>query len=441
MNSLNDIISIIDELKSTNSSRAKQHILRKNNQNELLKKILIYAYGDKKFKIQQKTIDKMDLNNEEDNDMWNHNIFKMLDYLDINNINNNIVTEVEKLIRYYSNDKMQNLILDIIRKDLRCNISVKTINAAIPGLIPTFGVMLAESYEKHKKVIEGKEFILSTKLDGSRLLVINRENEILFYTRAGKRMEGLVELEESFKQLPNGCYDGELIAEGEFDNSAEQYKATMKRSRVKGKKSGLKMMCYDFVENEKEFWSGKCNTRCIDRKNRLQEILENNKVKHIEYLYPLYVGKDVDMIEKYSAEAVANQEEGIMCSIADSPYETKRVKSLLKVKLFKTADVLVTDIVEGTGKYVGMVGALKCKFMYNGKVYDVETGSGLQDSERKLFWNNPSLILNKIITIKCFEISKNSSTGNYSLRFPTINLRYPDLIRIDKFTIEDTNVD
>ena len=436
MNSLNDIVSIINELKSTNSSRAKQHILRKNNQNELLKKILFYTYGDKQFKIKQKTIEKMNFNDKDDDDIWNHNIFRMLDFLATNNINSNIVNEVEKLIRYYPDDRIKMLILDIIQKDLRCNISVKTINTAIPGLIPTFGVMLAESYDKHKKAIEGKEFILSTKLDGSRLLVINRKNETLFYTRAGKRMDGLVELEESFKQLPNGCYDGELIAEGKFDNSAEQYKTTMKRSRIKGKKTGLKMMCYDFVENEKEFWSGKCNIKCIDRKARLQEVLENNKVDHIEYLYPLYIGADVDMIEKYSAEAVANQEEGIMCSIADSPYETKRVKTLLKVKLFKTADVLVEKIHRGEGKYADTLGRITVSFLYKGNKYSIDCGSGFSENQRHFYYKNPNEIVGKIVTLKYFEISKNQQ-GGYGLRFPI----WLDIIRDDKFTLEDTNID
>lgn len=435
MYSLNDIVKIVEELESTNSTKAKQHILRKNSENDLLKKILVFTYDTNlQYGIKQKTIDKMTFTTTE-SDKWNANVWCMLDELASSNINNTLIWEVEKLLCYFD-DSLKDLIIKILLKDLRCNISVKTINAAIPGLIPTFGVMLAESYEKHKKAIEGKEFILSTKLDGSRLLVINRENEILFYTRAGKRMEGLVELEESFKQLPNGCYDGELIAEGEFDNSAEQYKETMKRSRVKGKKSGLKMMCYDFVENEKEFWSGKCNTKCIDRKNRLQEILENNKVEHIEYLYPLYIGKDVDMIEKYSAEAVANQEEGIMCSIADSPYETKRVKSLLKVKLFKTADVLVEKIHKGEGKYANTLGRITVSFLYEGNKYSIDCGSGFSESQRDYYYANPGEIVGKVVTLKFFEISKNQQ-GGYGLRFPI----WLNIIRNDKFTIEDTNVD
>ena len=283
MEGLLDIYKIIKEIRDCSSSKAKNHILTKNSNNELLKRILIYTYNDNQYGIKQTTLDKMSF---DDNGVskWGCNVFKMLDELASSNINKELTNEVEKFINYFTDEKVRELIICILLKDLRFGMNVKSINKAIPNLIPIFGVQLAESYEKHKKIVNGKEFILSTKLDGGRLLVINRENETLFYTRAGKRMEGLIELEKDFKNLPIGCYDGELIAEGAFENSAEMYNATMKRSRVKGVKRGLKMMCYDFIEVEKDFWNGKCKVKCVDRKNRLQEILEKHKTNEYAYV-------------------------------------------------------------------------------------------------------------------------------------------------------------
>ena len=79
-------------------------------------------------------------------------------------------------------------------------------------------------------------------------------------------MEQLIELEKDFINLPEGVYDGELLAIGEFNNAAEQYKETMKRSRIKGVKTGLKMVCYDYIEDIDSFFNGLDNTPCIDRK-------------------------------------------------------------------------------------------------------------------------------------------------------------------------------
>lgn len=436
MKSLLDVYNIIKEVKNCSSSKAKQHILTKNADNELLKKVLIYTYNDNQYGIKKTTLDKMEFNGTEEKSKWGCNVFKMLDELASSNINKDLTNEVEKFINYFTDEKVQELIICILLKDLRFGMNVKSINKSIPNLIPSFGVQLAESYDKNKKVVNGKEFILTTKLDGGRLLVINRNNEVLFYTRAGKKIDGLVELEKDFKNLPIGCYDGELIAEGIFETSVEMYNATMKRSRVKGNKIGLKMMCYDFISEEADFWSGKCKTRCIDRKNKLQKILEAHKTKHIEYLYPLYIGSDINMIEKYSKLATENHEEGVMLNISDAPYETKRSKNLLKIKLFKTADVLVESIHEGEGKLVGMLGKVTVSYLYEGEKYSVDCGTGFNENQRKLYYEQPELILNKIVTIKFFEVTQNQN-GNYGLRFPC----WQDIIRTDKSGIEDTNID
>lgn len=435
MYSLNSVVEIVKELESVTSTKAKEHILRKNADNTVLQKVLFYTYGDMQYGVQKKTIEKMTFGNDEDY-RWD-NVWSMFEDLSKSNINNDLVLKISNTVGYYTDKNIQDLLLKILLKDLRCNINVKSINKAIPNLIPIFGVQLAESYDKYKKLIDGnKEFILSTKLDGGRLLVINREDETLFYTRAGKQMEGLVELEKDFKELPIGVYDGELIAEGEYKNSADQYKDTMKRSRIKGKKIGLKMMCYDFIANEKDFWNGRCNTKCIDRKNQVEKILNNANVEHVEYLYPLYIGKDVSAVEKYSAEAIANQEEGIMCNIADAPYEVKRTKNLLKVKIFKTADVLVEAIHEGDGKYANTLGRITVSFLYEGVKYSVDCGSGFSDSQRDYWYSHQNELIGKIVTLKIFEVSKNQQ-GGVGLRFPI----WLNEIRQDKFGIEDTNVD
>ena len=57
----------------------------------------------------------------------------------------------------------------------------------------------------------------------------------------------------------------------------------------------------------------------------------------------------------------------------------------------------------------------------------VKVGSGFSDEERKLFWNSPDIILNKVVEVKYFEESQNAD-GSYSLRFPT----WCSNIRIDK---------
>ena len=137
------------------------------------------------------------------------------------------------------------------------------------------------------------------------------------------------------------------------------------------------------------------------------------------------------MIIKLLDEAIANDEEGVMVNLSDAPYECKRTSNILKVKKFQDADLKVLDIIEGTGKNVGKLGAITVQFEVGGKLYTCDCGSGFSDDERSLYYNNKELLLDKIVTIGYFEISQNSKTKEYSLRFPT----WKGIIRHDKTEI------
>ena len=63
----------------------------------------------------------------------------------------------------------------ILIKNLQLGIDAKTINKVIPNLIPTFNVMLANKYFDDVKFVEGKEFALTTKIDGGRIIAIKKK--------------------------------------------------------------------------------------------------------------------------------------------------------------------------------------------------------------------------------------------------------------------------
>lgn len=432
-----EVKQIFDKISKTSGKNDKIKIIKLNKDNELFVECLkflldtdiVTGLSTKKMNKNVRLVE----NKYED-------IREVFDYV----IKHNTGTDTDiAIVKSFCKEQgeCEEFCVGLFTKKLKIGVDVKGVNKAIPRLIQEFNIMLAESYSKCSERVEGKEFILTTKLDGSRICVIKNNDNIILKTRQNKLYEGLVEIEEDFKHLPNGIYDGELLAIGNFENSAEQYKETMKISRKKGIKHDLKMVCYDYIENIDDFYDGICRVKCIDRKNQLKNILNNIQLQHIEYLEPLYIGKDLDKIVEYSNIATEKGEEGIMLSIANAPYECKRSKNLLKVKQFFEGDVLVTEIVEGTNKYEGKLGCVKCEFLYNGVIQNVEVGSGWSDEERELLFNNPSLILNKVITIKYFEVSQNSTTKQYSLRFPTISMRYPDCVRLDKSSIEDTNIE
>lgn len=433
---MREVKRIFDEISNTSSRLAKEKILKDNQNNEkfieclkfLLNDDIVTGISNKKLNKDVKlkpsvTIDFMDI---------------LLYLKEHNTGSDEDISVVKTYLSMIPND-MKDFLSQLITKKYRLGLNSKTVNKVIPNLIPQFNVMLASSYKDSKDKIDGNTyFILTTKLDGGRIIVIKDDNKIDLYTRQGKRYEGLVDIEESFKSFPNGVYDGELLAIGKFETSGEQYKETMKRSRIKGIKHGLKMVCYDYIDNIEDFWKGKHNVKCITRKLNLSHIIENHKTDYIDYLKALYVGNDVNMIPIYSHQAIENGDEGIMLNIANAIWENKRVKTLLKVKEFHTADVLVYDMYEGEGNLKGKLGGIKTKFLHNGIECECSCGSGFNLSEREYYWQHKDKLLNKIVTLRYFETSNNQiDESKISLRFPT----WLNIIRTDKSFLEETNID
>ena len=323
---------------------------------------------------------------------------------------------------------------------MRLGVQGKLVNQSLGyNLIPIFSPMLGDSYFKNENKVKGK-FILTTKLDGTRILLLKENGKVKAMSRQGQIIEGLDDIIQDVEEMNfnNGVLDGELIAEGDFIDSAEMYKETMKRSRIKGKKKGLKVMVYDYIENINNFHNGIDNTPCIERKSSVENLIKQSNCKHIEYLEPLYVGDDKEEIIKQLKIAEKNNDEGIMLNTYHGKYECKRSKELLKCKLFKDADVLVTDILEGEGRLEGVLGKIEIKFKYKDKIYTNYVGSGFNDDERSYYWKNKDELIGKVITINYFEITKNKQ-GDYGLRFGT--WKGKEHIRSDKTDIEETNID
>jgi DNA ligase-1 len=53
------------------------------------------------------------------------------------------------------------------------------------------------------------------------------------------------------------------------------------------------------------------------------------------------------------------------------------------------------------------------------KGFDVKVGSGFNRAERELYYNDPSQIIGKLITVQYFEETTNLQDDSLSLRFPT----------------------
>ena len=431
MRTLQHFNTFVKEITSSNSRLHKQAVLQKYKDDEVVKRYLKIAfdpyivYGISTKKLYKETTGKY-----ED---WVNSVFDLFDFLEENNTGtDHAISTCQEVLHNISKYDMEAgaLLEKLICKDLSIGCDAKSINKEMPGLIPTFSVQLANKYFDKPELVDGKEFVVTTKIDGGRIIALKENGQVSFYTRAGQKYEGLVDLEqEMLEKFPdNVCLDGEItILDNAGIPSKEAYKRAMKLTRSDGEKHGLKMLVFDWMPAT-DFKRQKCDIpygkRCAESEDLFANIPSTT---YFELLPFLYHGTDTSKILELLDEAIANQEEGVMINIWDAPYEFKRTNNLLKVKKMSTLDLEIVGYEEGSGRLAGTLGAIHVRYK-DGNI--VKVGSGFSDELRTLIWLEPSDFVGKIVEIQYFEETSNAD-GGISLRFPVFKDFRPDKLTPD----------
>lgn len=327
--------------------------------------------------------------------------------------------------------KHKEWLLQLFTKSLKLGVDTSTVNKVYgKDFIKVFSVMLAENFADNPKYLDGKDFIITQKLDGCRCVAFVHENgEVQFFTRNGQDYGEVPDVAADLLKISarGVAYDGELIAASKSDDTGEVFRQTVSTANTKGVKTGLIYHVFDVLPI-KDFMEGYYEAPCSKRKDALSvALMVAGKLGWVQEVERLYEGSDQDKITEWSAVAQANGWEGLMLNVSDAPYRSKRVRDLLKVKKFRTVDVRVTGVFEGDGALKGTLGGINVEFDVDGKTYTAKCGSGFNNEQRSKYWSQPDLLVGKIVELKCFEVSRDVN-GSYSLRFPI----WLDIVRFDK---------
>lgn len=416
MQELNEVTEIINQIGSTSRRTEKESILSKNKDNELLKTIFRFVYDS----MITTGISKRKLDNPlavSEIDLEIDTLESLMDYLKENNTGRHKdVCVAKSFLEKYDGEELK-LIRSIILKDLPIGISRTTLNKVYgKDFIQKYSVMLAGKYDREKTKIDDS-FTISLKLDGNRITVFNKENGPQFFARSGKEITGLVELEKEFRRLPIGMvYDGEVSAINHDGlDSKDLFNLTQTIVRRKGEKTGLELIMFDMLPIE-EFNSGKSKKVFSERMEDMNKLFKTIQYQgFIKKVPHYYTGKDVEAIDHFLDIVMAEGEEGLMINFSNAHYETKRSKGILKVKEFHTADLRCVGVKEDIrGGKCGSITVL-----YKGYKVDV---SGLKDKDKISFWENPDLVVGKLIEVKYKDESSNALGG--------LSLRHPNFLRI-----------
>lgn len=328
----------------------------------------------------------------------------------------------------------KDLIVRILKKDLRAGIGLSSINKAIKNfkeahtedeevqLIPEFDTMLAHKYAK-KKLKATKKYRVEPKLDGMRALikVSNGKAEVL--SRNGKPIPAvqwvgdLIASKLTGAGVNDGIYADTVYFDGEF-LSGDSFNDTMSGVKKKSEVDKEAVFFMFDILTQKEFEGSKYGEPLLKR------------VARIDFIYPYLADKAIQTVQGVMVEATsidlldesidefyelarAKGLEGCIVKDLDAIYEPKRSFAWMKIKGEETEDLTVIGYKEGTGKYEGMLGSLNVD--YKGVAVDV--GSGLTDEDRAWMWTIKEQLPGKIAEVQFHEVTPDGS------------LRHPRFIR------------
>ena len=435
------VIVLVSRTSGTND---KQYLLKKNEQVPGLKTILKFIYdpytrtGISKAKL-AKALKMAEAHGPyvvgEDNAIT---YTQMIDYLKSHTTGNE--SDLAMAARFINCTKATQpgaewLARAIVTQELKIGVTATTLNKVYGSdFIPKIGCMLGTLYGDVGPEKTKWPCIVTEKLDGIRRILVKENGVCRCYSRSGHEDTGLVEIIEDAKYLPNNTvYDGELLAAGTFKDCIAQRQATNSIANSKGTKTGLTFNVFDMIPLD-EFRAGISTDKALVRKVTLGatlmdesiQILEPEKwavliqafgihheLKAIRPVPILGLVKSMSDVEPIVNKIWARGGEGVMLNSSIGKYEIKRSKELLKVKHTEEHTLEVIDILEGTGKFEGMMGALVVD--YNGNKLGV--GSGFNDAQRQDIWDNPERYIGRSIEIDTFGESTNA-LGEKSLNCP-----------------------
>jgi DNA ligase-1 len=208
-------------------------------------------------------------------------------------------------------------------------------------------------------------------------------------------------------------YDGELVAgDGRTENRTG---ITGHVNRIlKGTSTSIKDYTYvifDYMTFD-DWYSKQSSMPYSERHARLNEFYISDK--NIRYI-DLFELRTLDHVNEIFSDHIRRGFEGLILRYPEDPYMWTRSEKLIKKKAINEFILKCVDVTEGTGKYKGMIGALICEGIVEGKEVKVKIGSGLSAFDVD---QHPSTYIGKNIEGLYNTVVKSDNNQYHSLFLP-----------------------
>lgn len=257
-------------------------------------------------------------------------------------------------------------------------------------------VQLVHSLNKDKIVYP---CLAQEKYDGCYCIAHRSKGHVKIFSRTGKQYLSMEHLEQCFEKMLDGTTKDFIIFEAYNPNIIQAEISGACRDTV-NQHSEIVAIIHDCLSLPEYF--GEVKTSYERRLSDLMMINAN-------YYYPcisLPIKKicfDWQDVEQFAAEIFSRGGEGVVIKNLQANYHRgKRDYTLMKYKQTITFDLRVVDVVEGTGQFKNMAGALVVKFSGN---RNINVGTGLTNSQRKLFWLQKDTVIGRIVEVEAMRLT------------------------------------
>ena len=417
MINVKEISLLFESIEKTSGTKAKRELLElglNSEYKEDLEKVLYHLFNP----MISTGISKTSWNKAETGiNAKFESISELIDYIQENNTGKNIVVSSIKSFSKKFESFEQKFFYYLATKDINIGISTTTVSKYIH--IPKFEIMLGERL--NEDVDFDRNYILTKKLDGVNLTCFKRGESISFFTRQGKQVDGLSDLTEQYKELPDGVYFGEALysEENEAKDRKELYRLSTGELNSKRENKKISHWIFDYQTLE-EWDSEKFITPYSNTINTLENIFSKNKLKNIKMVPFIYQGTGKEIAFELLKKAKKDGWEGLVLRYSSSVYQKKRSSDFVKLKPFVEVDLRITGFKEF--KHPNQLGSFICED--DELTIKCSVGSGFSKEQRYDFWKRKNEFLGKIVEVQTMEITENKS-GQKSLRFPVF-IRFRD---------------
>ena len=411
------VYDIIQQISLTSSRNAKIDILKAHQDDELLKRVVHHAL-DPMLIFYIVKIPPYNENRTEPASQLNWAI-DQLDVLAKRFVTGNAAQmHLSNLLSSLCFKDAQ-IIEMIIKKDLRCGVSISTANKVWPKMLLDYPCMLCATLDDDTANAIHMPAYVQTKMDGMRFNAIVRENAVEYRSRNGKELYFHQSLDAYFVDMAAGdsvVFDGELLITRNGKILPRQTGNGILTKAIKGtiSKQESEEICatvWDCIPYI-DFISGKCKLTYEMRYARLQKYMSQCTTSRIAIGEVEEVNDLFEVQQAFEKRLLAG-EEGLILKDKHGVWEDKRVKHQVKYKGVYECDLLVTGWEEGTGKNVGRLGALSVQT--SDGLMRVNVGSGFNDDDRDAIDRS---VIGSIVAVKFNGLIRDKKTGEFSLFLP-----------------------